>query len=129
MDRHDVDSRVAAGSPSRAAGVTRKPDFGLHGENRARQQPSEEGLRFRRLTGSRGYLRWSDLRRVNYTQAMKWFRLETRAGEVARVSAMPVGLREFARFLLRHAPPGAIDPETLPILKSTASCGSPPVWG
>lgn len=95
----------------------------------ARHEPSEEGLRFRRLTGSRGYLRWSDLRRVNYAPAMKWFRLETRAGEVARVSAMLVGLPEFARFLLRHAPPGVIDPETLPILQATASGRPPPVWG
>jgi hypothetical protein len=86
---------------------------------------SEEGLSYGRLTGRRGYLRWADLRRVKYAPAMKWFRLETQSGDVARISAMLIGLPEFARLLLSHAPPHAIDGETLVILQATAD-GNPP---
>src|SRR5690348_15474758 len=80
-------------------------------------QVSEEGLSYGRLAGRRGYLKWADLCRVRYDPAMKWFRLETQAGDVARISAMLIGLPEFARLLLSHAPPHAIGAETLPILQ------------
>jgi hypothetical protein len=93
----------------------------------ARHDLSEEGLRYGRLTGSRGNLKWSELRRVNYAPTMKWFRLETRSGDVARVSVMHIGLPEFAGLLLAHAPPGVIDPETLGILQETAAGRLPPV--
>jgi hypothetical protein len=89
---------------------------------------SEEGLSYGRLTGRRGYLRWADLRRVKYAPAMKWFRLETQSGDVARISAMLIGLPEFARLLLSHAPPHAIDGETLVILQATADGNPPSVW-
>jgi hypothetical protein len=60
---------------------------------------------------------------------MKWFRLETRTGAVARISAMLIGLPEFARLLLAHAPADAIPPETLLVLEATAAGNPPPVWG
>src|ERR1700732_1479471 len=63
-------------------------------------QVSREGLIYGRLTGRRGYLKWADLRRVKYAPTMKWFRLETQSGDVARISAMLVGLPELARVLL-----------------------------
>jgi hypothetical protein len=59
---------------------------------------------------------------------MKWFRLETASGEVARLSAMLVGLPELAGLLLVHAPPQAIDAETLAILEATAGGHPPSVW-
>jgi len=46
---------------------------------------SQEGLAYRSLTGVRKYLRWSDLRAVRYASLMKWFRLETQSGSVARI--------------------------------------------
>jgi len=94
----------------------------------ARHHVSEEGLSYGRLAGRRGYLRWSDLRRVRYAPVMKWFRLETTSGEVARISAMLVGLPRFARLLLDHAPPDAIEPGTLPVLLDTADGNPPSVW-
>jgi hypothetical protein len=94
----------------------------------ARHHVSEEGLSYGRLTGRRGYLKWSDLSRVEYAPVMKWFRLETRSGDVARISAMLIGLPEFARLLLAHAPPQAIDAETFPILQATADGHPPAVW-
>ena len=65
---------------------------------------------------------------MQYAPVMKWFRLENSSGEVARISAMLVGLPEFARLLLRQAPPRAIEDATLPILQATADGDPPPVW-
>jgi hypothetical protein len=95
----------------------------------ARHEVSEAGLHYRRLTGRRGSLGWSELRRVRYAPAMKWFRLETASGDVARISVMLVGLPEFASLLLAYAPAQAIDADTLPILQATAAGQPPSVWG
>src|SRR5215510_14337052 len=65
---------------------------------------SEEGIAGRSFTGVRKHLRWSDLRAVRYAPLMKWFRLETQSGTVARISVMLIGLPEFARLLLQGAP-------------------------
>lgn len=94
----------------------------------SRHEVSEEGLRYGGLSGRRGHLRWAELQRVRYAPVMKWFRLEGGSGEVARISAMLVGLPEFARLLLRHAPAGTIEDDTLQILKATAEGNPPPVW-
>lgn len=95
---------------------------------RARHEVSEEGLSFGRMFGRRGYVKWSDLRRVKYLPSMKWFRLETGSGDVARISAMLTGLPQFARFLLEHAPTEAIDIKTIPVLEATATGNPPPLW-
>jgi len=95
----------------------------------ARHEVSEEGMSYGRLLGSRRFLKWSDLRFVRYAPVMKWFRLETRSGDVARISAMLIGLPEFARLILANAPAEAIEPGTLPILQATAHGNPPPVWG
>ena len=94
----------------------------------ARHEVSEEGMSYGRLLGPRRFLKWSDLRLVRYAPVMKWFRLETRSGDVARISAMLIGLPEFARLILANAPPEAIEPGTLPILRATANGNPPPVW-
>lgn len=94
----------------------------------ARHQVSEDGLAYRKMTGAARYLRWSDLKRVRYATGMKWFRLETKSGEVARISAMLMGLPEFARLLLAHTPEDAIDHDTLPVLQATAGGDAPSVW-
>jgi len=95
----------------------------------ARHVVSEAGLSYGRFLGSRGYLRWTEVSQVKYAQGMKWFRLQTHSGSVVRVSAMLVGLPEFAKVLLAHTSPGAIDRETLAILEATASGNPPRVWG
>ena len=95
----------------------------------AHHEVSEAGLSYGRLSGRRKHLEWSDVVRVRYAPVMKWFRVETRSGDVARISAMLVGLPEFARLVLAHAPPGVIDRETLPVLEATAAGRPPSVWG
>ena len=94
----------------------------------ARHEVSEEGMAYRKITGASKYLRWSELKAVRYAPGMKWFRLEAQSGEVARISVMLIGLPEFARLLLAHAPKQAIEPETLPVLQATADGHPPSVW-
>jgi hypothetical protein len=89
---------------------------------------SEEGLAGRNFAGVRKYVRWSDLRALRYVSLMKWFRLETQSGNVARVSVMLMGLPEFARLLLQNAPQGAIDARTLDVLRATAAGNPPSIW-
>ena len=95
----------------------------------ARHEVSEIGMNYGRLIGTRKNLKWSDIRRVNYAPSTKWFRIETQSGDVARISAMLIGLPEFATLLLAHTPHGVIDSKTLPILQETAAGNPPPVWG
>ena len=94
----------------------------------ARYQVSDDGMAYRKFTGARRYLRWADLRTVRYAPVMKWFRLETRSGDVARVSVMMMGLPEFARILLARSPKEAVEPHTIEILQSTADGHPPSVW-
>jgi hypothetical protein len=59
---------------------------------------------------------------------MKWFRLETHDGQVARISAYLTGLPGFARTLLKHIPTGVSDELTLDILAETAAGRPPAPW-
>jgi Bacterial PH domain len=95
----------------------------------AKHEVTDEGLSYSKLlAGTRKHLRWSDLRDVRYAHGMKWFRLETTGGDVARISALLMGLPEFARLLLEHAPEGVIHTGTLQILQATAQGSPPSVW-
>ncbi len=93
-----------------------------------RHDVSEEGIASRNFVGAAKYIRWSDLRSVRYVSPMKWFRLETQSGTVERVSVMLRGLPEFARLLLHNAPAGAIEAQTLDVLRTTAAGNPPSVW-
>jgi hypothetical protein len=94
----------------------------------ARHEVSHEGMKYGRLIGKRGSFNWSEVASVHYAPGMKWFKLETQSGEVARVSAMHLGLAEFARTVLEHVPSTAIEPETSSVLQATAAGDPPNVW-
>lgn len=94
----------------------------------AKHEVSEEGLSYRKLVGTRRFLQWSELTSVRYAPIMKWFRLETKSGAVARISVMLMGLPEFAHQLLKHAPAESVDANTLKILQATAEGNPPSVW-
>ena len=59
---------------------------------------------------------------------MKWFTLDRASGGRVRVSAMLTGLPEFARLVLVHAPPAAIDEATRGVLEETAAGRPPAIW-
>ena len=94
----------------------------------ARHEVSPEGLRYGRLIGAGGFLRWDELRSVRFSSSMKWFRLESQSGTVVRVSVMLMGLPVFAQMLLSNVRSEAIDPTTRMILQATAEGNPPSVW-
>ena len=94
----------------------------------ARHEVAREGLRYGRLIGAGGFLRWDQLRSVRFSLGMKWFRLESQSGTVVRISVMLMGLPVFAQMLLANARPEAIDPTTQTILQATAEGNPPSVW-
>lgn len=94
----------------------------------ARHTISEQGLAYGGLRGRRGNMRWDEVRSIRYASTMKWFRLEDVHGNVARLSAMLIGLPEFARLALDQVPSDAVDDFTWDLLDQTASGNPPPVW-
>ncbi len=86
------------------------------------------GLHYQTTFGGAGSASWNDLVKVRYSQGMKWFRLELRNSKVVRISAMMIGLADFAKLLLEHAPAADIDPATRQILEQTAAGNPPRVW-
>lgn len=94
----------------------------------ARHRVSDDGLAYRKLLGTTGFLRWSDLSKVRYGLMMKWFRLETTDGSVVRISAMLMGLPEFAQALLKAAPAEAMDTHARQLLEATADGNPPSLW-
>lgn len=95
---------------------------------RVRHEFAEDGLHYGKLFGTGGYLRWSELASVRYVHGMKWFRLETASGDVARISAYQAGLPAFAQTLLRNVPVGVVEADTVAILQQTAAGNPPALW-
>lgn len=86
------------------------------------------GMRSQPLLSEARSVRWKDVRRVSYSQGMKWFVVETATGAVVRVSAMLTGLPAFARTVLHEVPRDRIDPAAVPVLERTAADNPPPIW-
>jgi hypothetical protein len=95
----------------------------------ARHTLTPDGLRYGKLLGGGGQMRWVDVRKLRYSQSAKWFRLELTDGQVVRISAMLRGLPEFAAAALTQVPPAAIDADTRTVLQATAQGELPQVWG
>jgi hypothetical protein len=87
------------------------------------------GMRYGRMFGGGGELRWSDVRAVRFSEAAKWFRLELADGRVVRISAMLRGLPAFAAAVLAGVPASALDEPTRGLLESTAAGDLPRIWG
>ena len=90
---------------------------------------SARGLAGTDLLGCRRRLRWRELRSVRYGGLMKQFRLETRSGQVVRLSAVLRDSPAFAQACIRHAPHGTIDAKARPVLRATARGNPPLLWG
>jgi hypothetical protein len=95
----------------------------------ARHVLTPDGLRYGKLTGGGGQMRWADVRSFRYSQSAKWFRLDLADGRVVRISAMLQGLPEFAAAVLTQVPPATIDGDTRTVLEATARGELPRVWG
>ena len=95
----------------------------------ARHSVTESGINYGRMLGQRGVLAWIDVKEVRYAQVMKWFVLTPTNGRPIRVSAMLMGLPEFATQLLAHVPESRIDVQTRDVLRQTSAGNPPNVWG
>jgi len=94
----------------------------------ARHEVFDDGLRYGRLLGSGGFIRWSELKRVRFSDSMKWFVLESQSSQVVRLSVMLMGLPIFAQRLLARTPRDVIDRVSLSVLQATADGNPPSVW-
>lgn len=94
----------------------------------ARHRLTPDGLEFGRLLGRRGKLKWADVHSVEYASTMKWFKVRTEQGTTVRISAMLMGLPEFAHQLLSHVPAKRITEPTRSIPAETADGSPPSVW-
>lgn len=94
----------------------------------ARHELTATGLNFGKMSGGRGSLEWNQVRRIHYSTFAKWFRVETDDGQVARISAMLIGLPEFARAALAGVRSNAIEPDTAALLQATADGALPQIW-
>jgi hypothetical protein len=94
----------------------------------ARHRVSEIGINYGRMLGQRGVLDWSAVRSVRFAPIMKWFVLTPTSGQPVRVSAMLMGLPEFATQLLAHVPEDRIELHTREVLRQTRAGNPPSVW-
>jgi hypothetical protein len=93
-----------------------------------RHRLTDEGIEYRRLFGQRGSLRWREVRSVGFSNVMKWFVLESYTGKAVRISALLMGLPEFARLVLAHVPRELIEANTQAILEETSQGRPPSIW-
>lgn len=94
----------------------------------ARHEISESGINFGKMTGTRGYIQWSDLESVEFSSVMQWFKLKSNDGQIAHISSMLSGLPEFARLIIKNAPSTAISADTRVVLEETAKGSLPQLW-
>jgi hypothetical protein len=94
----------------------------------ARHRVSESGMEHGGMLRRRGTFHWTDVERVRYGANMKWFVIELRSGSKIRLSAMLMGLPQFARLALAHVPSAAMDDQTHAVLRETERGQPPRLW-
>ncbi|WP_146619937.1 hypothetical protein [Acuticoccus sediminis] len=89
---------------------------------------SSEGLQYSTIIGRQKEILWIDVQFIQYNFLMKWFQIRSRSRQVARLSAILMGLPQFAQVALEHVPNDALDRVTEDILEETARGNPPSVW-
>jgi hypothetical protein len=94
----------------------------------ARHRVLVNGLRYGRMFGKGGLMRWKEVTAAEYSPHAKWFRLVSTSGEVARISAAAIGLPTFARTVLDNVPAQSIDAKSRAIFEQTAGGRPQSLW-
>lgn len=94
-----------------------------------RHQVTAEGIEYGRMFGQRGTIRWPDVSMVSYSAFMRCFVLKSQSGRKIRISAMLMGLPEFARLVLLNVSHGLIDDHAHLVLRKTEQGQLPNLWG
>lgn len=108
--------------------VTAAPSLLVLDYYRGRHELIDRGMRYGKLFGRGGALRWEDVRTVAYSTSMKWFRVECADGTVVRVSVWLTSLPAFATAVLRNVAPATIDVKTRAVLEETSAGRPPSIW-
>lgn len=93
-----------------------------------KHEVSDEGIAYSTILGAHKNIRWDDVVSLRYYPFLKWFHVQSRGGQVARLSVMLMGLPEFARLALEKAPKEAFESFTEEVLRATAEGFPPSVW-
>jgi hypothetical protein len=94
----------------------------------ARHRVTDDGMQYGGMFGKRGSFRWSEVTRVRYGKVAKWFVVELHSGAKVRVSAMLLGLPEFALAVLANVPRSVIDNASYGVVCETAEGDPPSIW-
>jgi hypothetical protein len=94
----------------------------------ARHRLLDDGMAYGGMFGQRGQFRWSEVTRVRYGAVAKWFVIELSSGAKVRISAMLLGLPEFAIAILAQVPRNFIDDASYGVLCDTAEGNLPSIW-
>ena len=97
--------------------------------HRGQHHLTPDGLRYGKLFGRGGDVRWDEIRTLRYSDSAKWFRLDTSDGRVIRISATLTGLQEFAAAALDHVAEDAIDGRAREQLEAIREGKLPSIWG
>jgi hypothetical protein len=79
-----------------------------------------DGILYRPMIAQRLYLFWRDVTSVHYARMMRSFVLNGESNRAVRVSDQLLGLPGFARAVLDHVPPSAIDESSRMVLSAIA---------
>lgn len=94
----------------------------------ARHEVLADGMAYGGIFGKRGRFTWSQVTRMRYNAGAKWFVLDLHSGTRVRISAVLLGLPEFAAAVLAHVPRSVIDDATHGLLQETAAGNPPSIW-
>lgn len=93
-----------------------------------RHEILEDGMVYGGTFGKHGRFAWSQVTRIHYSTGLKWFVLDLHCGTRVRISAMLLGLPEFAAAVLAHVPRSVIDDATYGLLQETGAGNPPSIW-
>lgn len=75
----------------------------------ARHRVDAQGMNYGRMSGQRGAFRWTEVKRVNFSEGMNWYWLTLESGVTVRISGLLTGLPVFAAHVIEHVPANRID--------------------
>ena len=87
------------------------------------------GIRYETLFKGRGFLRWSEIKTVRYSEASKWVKFVGEGGQVVRISMYLTNLPYFAALTLSRVPSARIEQDAQGVLTQCAAGDLPSLWG
>jgi hypothetical protein len=80
-----------------------------------------DGMRFRVPPKGRGYVKWEEVRAVNWSEPLGWFVIETVDGRIIRVTSRLYGMQSMAEALIANVPRSHFETRAHSLLSDRAS--------